>query len=203
MKFIPYKTICKLLKGIRTVSAFPKTLYNLCFRARKIWWGTASAIWIINFILIGAKKLWTYRQDQLQAAQNQGSNGANENLHQQPQHNALQLNNTIHNQDVMSIKQDVLVCLVAVSMVLGTYIGSFLVDNNGEYYIVVRFFFNYNAMFLARAFLIPVIFFVMNKHARRHVKTTFWNEWAPDFIQVYNPNRVVEIELNNNPRIRV
>ena len=38
---------------------------------------------------------------------------------------------------------------------------------------------------------------------RRHVKTTFWNEWAPDFIQVYNPNRVVEIELNNNPRIQV
>ena len=104
-------------------------------------------------------------------------------------------------------------------MVLGTYITSFLVDKNRDDHLAVmtlflvekndqnlealRFFFTFNALFFARAFLVPVMFFVMNKHVRRHVKTTFWNEWAPDFIQVYNPNRVVEIELNNNPRIRV
>ena len=121
-------------------------------RARKVWWGTFIAILVADNIAIGAKKLWIYRKDQLQTAQNQGAIVVDKNLHQQPQHNAFQLNNARHNQ---------------------------------------------------RAFLMPVLFFVMNKHARRHVKRTFWNEWAPDFIQVYNPNRVVEIELNNNPRIRV
>ena len=182
------------------ISASAKTFCN--FRARKVWWGTFTVILITNFSLIGAKKLWTYRKDQLQAAQNHGGNAAIENL-QQPQHNALQLNNAIHNKDVMSVKQDLLVCLVAVSMVSGTYITWFFIDKNRQDHLATKFFFNFNALFLARAFLVPVVFFVMNKHARRHVKTTFWNEWAPDFIQVYNPNRVVEIELNNNPRIRV
>ena len=182
---------------------FSKTLYNLYFRARKVLWVTFSVICIFNYILIGAKKLWTYRKDQQQAAQNQGGNVANINIHQQPQHNAMQLNNAIHNQDVMSIQQDVLVCLVSVGMVLCSYITSFLIDKNREDQLAVRFFFSFNARFLARAFLVPIVFFVMNKHARRHVKRTFWNEWAPDFIQVYNPIRVVEIELNNNPRIRV
>ena len=124
-------------------------------------------------------------------------NIAIENVHQQPQQNALHLNNAIHNQDVTSIPQDVLVCLVSVGMVLGTYISSFLIDKNGTCHLAVRFFFHFNALFLARAFVLPVIFFAMNKHARRHVKTTFWNEWAPDFIRNYNLNRVVEIGLTN------
>ena len=160
-------------------------------------------ICIVNYVLIGAKKLWTYRK--LQAAQMQGRNIAIENFQQQPQHNALQINNAIHNKDVMSITQDVLVCLVSIGMVLGTYITTLFIDKNREDHLAVRFFFNFNAAFLTRAFLVPVVFFAMNKHARRHVKTTFWNEWAPDFIQNYNPNnnRVVKIELSNYPSVPI
>ena len=69
-------------------------LVHLCnCRARLVWRSTFLAILIANYIAIGAKKLWTYRKDQLQAAQNQERINANENLHPQPQHNALHLNN--------------------------------------------------------------------------------------------------------------
>ena len=126
------------------------------------------------------------------------------NNNQHTPNNALQLNNAIHNKDVMTIRQDFLVCLVALGMVLGAYLTSFMADTNSAIGLATKWFFVFHASFLARALIFPVIFFAMNKHARGHVKTTFWNEWAPDFIQVYNPNRVVEIELtNNNPRIQV
>ena len=163
-----------------------------------MWWGAFIAILLADNIAIGAKKLWIYRKDQLQAAQNQGAIVVNKNLHQQPQQNALQLNNARHNQDLTTWRQNILACLIFVGMILGPYMTLFLVEKN-ENLEALRFFFTFNILFLARAFLMPVLFFVMNKHARRHVKRTFWNEWAPDFIQVYNPNRVDEIELNNDP----
>ena len=200
MKCISLEPICKSQTHFRTIDAFQKN-YVFYFRARKVWWSTFSVICIVNFVLIGAKKLWTYRK--LQAAQNQGGNIVIENLQQQPQHNALQLNNAIHNKDVMSITQDVLVCLVAVGMFLGTYITSLFIEKNRKDHLAVRFFFHFNAHFLARALIVPVVFFAMNKHARRHVKTTFWNEWAPDFIQNYNPNGFIEIELTNHPSVSI
>ena len=164
-----------------------------------MWWGTFIVILVADNIAIGAKKLWIYRKDQLQAAQNQGAIVVNKNLHQQPQQNALQLNNARHNQDLTTWRQNILACLIFVGMILGPYMTLFLVEKNDQNLEALRFFFTFNTLFLARAFLMPVLFFVMNKHARRHVKRTFWNEWAPDFIQVYNPNRVDEIELNNDP----
>ena len=113
------------------------------------------------------------------------------------------MNNAIHNQDVMSLKQDFVVSFICAGMVLGSFIASLFIQRNSPENLALKFYFNYNALSIARGLLVPVVFFSMNKQARRHVKTTFWNEWAPDFIQVYNPNRVVEIELNNNPRIQV
>ena len=88
-----------------------------------------------NFTAIGAKKLWNFRKDQLQAAKNKGGiiGATNQNPHQQqsPNH-ALQLNNDIHNRDVMNIRQDFLVCLIAICMVLGTYLTSFLSTRGGH-----------------------------------------------------------------------
>ena len=155
-----------------------------------------------NFTAIGAKKLWTFRKDQLQAAKNKGGiiGATNQNPYQQqPPNHALQLNNDIHNRDVMNIRQDLLIYLIAICMVLGTYLTSFFVDKNSKNDIAITWFFNFNSVFLARALFVPVVFFVMNKYARRHVKATFWNEWAPDFIQNYNPNKVVEIKVANYP----
>ena len=143
----PIRKLWQLFKThFKTISAFSKTLWNFYFRARKAWWSTFSVICIVNYVLIGAKKLWIYRKSQ--AAQNLGGNIAIENLQQQPQHNVLQVNNAIHNKDVMSITQDVLVCLVLIGMVLGTYIMSFLIDKNCQDHLAVRFFFNFNAAFL-------------------------------------------------------
>ena len=191
------------------LSPIPQKIFNssytLIHRARKVWYGTSLAILVANFTAIGAKKLWNYRRDRLEAARNKDRIIATANVsqHQQPQNQAWQFNNAIHNQDVMTIRQDILVCLIATCIVLGTYITSFFVDKNSKNDIAIKWFRNFNAVFLARALLVPVVFFAMNKHARRHVKTTFWNEWAPDFIQAYNPNRVVDIELNRKPRIGV
>ena len=161
-----------------------------------------------NFTAIGAKKLWNFRKGQLLAAKNKGGiiGATNQNSHQQqPPNHALQLNNDLHNRDVMNIRQYFLVCLIAICMVLGTYLTSFFVDKNSKNDIAIKWFYNFNTVFLARALLVPVVFFAMNKHARRHVKTTFWNEWAPDFIQNYNPNnkRVVKIELSTYPSVPI
>ena len=41
----------------------------------------------------------------------------------------------------------------------------------------------------------PILFFIFNKNARRHVKVTFW-DWAPDWLHRFNPDRVEQIELN-------
>ena len=118
-----------------------------------------------NFTAIGAKKLWNFRKDQLQAAKNKGGiiGATNQNPHQQqsPNH-ALQLNNDIHNRDVMNIRQDFLVCLIAICMVLGTYLTSFFVDKNSKNNIAITWFFNFNTVFLARALLVPVVFFGMS-----------------------------------------
>ena len=56
---------------------------------------------------------------------------------------------------------------------VGPYMTLFLVEKKNQNLEASRFFFTFNTLFLARAFLMPVLFFVMNKHARRHVKRTF------------------------------
>ena len=41
----------------------------------------------------------------------------------------------------------------------------------------------------------PMLFFIFNKNARRHIKVEFW-DWAPDCFHRFNPDRVEQIELN-------
>ena len=163
-------------------------------------WLTHGTIIAINFVSTGAKKLWNYRKEQLQAVQFQihGNNIVpNGHQNQQPSNNNFMFNNAIHNKDVLNFKQTILVCIIAVGIVVGSYVSSLLINKTSKFHLGVRFFCNHHIIHLAQVILIPVIFFTFNKHARRHVKMTFWNEWAPEFIQVYNPNRVVGIELSN------
>ena len=163
-------------------------------------WTVSSIIIVINFLAIGAKKLWIYRKEQIQAAQHQV---INQDQQPQEQNNALLFNNAIHNDDVMNMKQHIIVCAIAVGLFLLTYLSSFLLDKDSNNYLAIRFFIIEQAKFLVRSVLLPIIFFAFNKDARRHVKTTFWNEWAPDFLQTHNPNRVEEIRLRPNPTSRV
>ena len=47
---------------------------------------------------------------------------------------------------------------------------------------------------LSRGIFFPILFFMVNEAARKHVKTYFW-EWAPDFIQQFNPDGVFEVNI--------
>ena len=175
-------------------------LFSFDYSQIKILWIVSSTIIVINFLAIGAKKLWIYRKEQLQAAQLQV---INQNQQPQQQNNAFLFNNAIHNDDVMSMKLHIIACTIAVALFLLPLLSSFFIDKNSKNHLAIRFFIIEQAKFLARAVLLPIMFFAFNKDARRHVKTTFWNEWAPDFLQAYDPNRVQEIKLKPNRTLRV
>ena len=40
----------------------------------------------------------------------------------------------------------------------------------------------------------PILFFMLNETARKHIKIHFW-EWAPDFLQQLNPDRVFDVKI--------
>ena len=40
----------------------------------------------------------------------------------------------------------------------------------------------------------PIFFFMLNETARKHIKIHFW-EWAPDFLQQFNPDGVFEVNI--------
>ena len=144
--------------------------------------------------------MWNHRKEQLQAAHHQV---INQDQQPQQQNNALFFNNAIHNDDVVNMKQHIIACAIAVGLFLLTYLSSFLLDKDAKNYLAIRFFIIEEGKFLARSVFLPIVFFAFNKDARRHVKITFWNEWAPDFLQTYNPNRVEEIRLRPNLSSRV
>ena len=64
-----------------------------------------------------------------------------------------------------------------------------------------NFLINYRLTSLFSLICTPLVLLLSKKEARQHVKFLFWNEWAPDFIQVYNPIRVPEIRLNQIPKV--
>ena len=45
-------------------------------------------------------------------------------------------------------------------------------------------------MQICHGILIPMLFFMFNELARKHVKTYFWEEWAPEWLHFLNPDRV-------------
>ena len=165
-------------------------------------WIVSSTIIVLSFLAIGAKKLWIYRKEQIQAAQHQVLNHDRQQQHQQ-QNNPLLFNNAIHNNDVMNMKQHIIACTVAVALFVLPLLSTYFIDKKSKNYLAIRFFIIEQAKFLARSVFLPIIFFAFNKDARRHVKVTFWNEWAPDFLQTHNPNREGEIRLRPNPSSRV
>ena len=103
----------------------------------------------------------------------------------------------------MNMKQHIIACTVAVALFVLPLLSTYFIDKKSKNYLAIRFFIIEQAKFLARSVFLPIIFFAFNKGARRYVKVTFWNEWAPDFLQMYNPNRVEEIRLRPNPSSRV
>ena len=43
--------------------------------------------------------------------------------------------------------------------------------------------------------IVPLTFFIKNERARIHMKSYFWEKWAPDYLQQRNPNRPYKINV--------
>ena len=155
-------------------------------------------ICLINLIAICVKKFWNWRKEKIAASQNQLPNIQNAN--NLPQNNGP-FNNAIHNSDVTSF---VNLFLLVMTVVLGwiiRVISLSFIDKSESIQVAINFFINYKLTSIFSLICAPLVLLVSKKEARQHVKFLFWNEWAPDFIQVYNPNRVHEIRLNQIPKV--
>ena len=76
-----------------------------------------------------------------------------------------------------------------------------MIDEVGNAKIALYFFVTNRIVHITLLIISPLVLLVSKKEARQHVKFLFWNEWAPDFVQVYNPNRVHEIKLNPTRKV--
>ena len=153
-----------------------------------------GTICFANFIAVGVRKLWHHIKAKLAASQNPHQ----ANIANQPNANNPPglFNNARHNSDVTSLKNIFLFCLIAAILyvIKGIFFG--MIDEVGNAKIALYFFVTNRIVHIALLIISPLVLLVSKKDARQHVKFLFWNEWAPDFVQVYNPNRVHEIKLN-------
>ena len=113
-----------------------------------------------------------------------------------PMNNGFAFNNAIHNKDVLSSKLFATIVIVMLCIGLSIVLSGLFIDQSNPEHIAMRFFILFIATSIFRAIICPIMLFVMNEKARNHVQSLFWNEWAPDFLQSYNSNRVQEIRLN-------
>ena len=101
-----------------------------------------------------------------------------------------QFNNIIENRSSMLPYQTISIMLIMLMSYLPVFIISdrMLVENT--YLVPLR----ETPVQLGGGLFIPIIFFILNDTARKHVKIHFW-EWAPDFIQQFNPDGVFQINI--------
>ena len=155
-------------------------------------------ICLINFIAIGGKKFWHWRKEKIAGSQNQLPNVQIDN--NLPQNNGP-FNNAIHNSDITSFQN---IFFLVMTVVLGWIIRAVslsFIDKSESNQVAINFLINYKLTSLFSLICAPLVLLVSKKEARQHFKFLFWNEWAPDFIQAYNPNRVHEIRLNQIPKV--
>ena len=159
-----------------------------------------ATICLTNYIAIGCKKLWHWRKEKIAASQNQQLDIQNQENPAPPNNNCL-FNNSIYNTDITSLKNLLLVIIVAVSLWVIQGILLSLIDTSDGDQVAMKFFVMNRFHTVLFMFVSPIVLLVTQREAKQHVKYLFWNEWAPDFMQVYNPNRVHEIELNRCSKV--
>ena len=166
---------------------------------RASWWIAMGTICLVNFIAVGIRKFWHHRKAKLAASQNPHQ----ANIANQPNANNSPglFNNAIHNSDVISLKNIFLFCLIGASLKVVRMILFVIMDEFGNAKIALYIFITNRITHITLFIISPLILLVSKKDARQHVKFLFWNEWAPDFVQVYNPNRVHEIKLNPTRKV--
>ena len=160
---------------------------------RASWWIAMGTICLVNFIAVGIRKLWHNRKAKRAASQNphQGNIANQPNANNSP---GL-FNNSIHNSDVISLKNIFVFCLIGATLHVTKGILFGMIDEVGNAKIALYFFVTNRITHITLLIISPLVLLVSKKDARQHVKFLFWNEWAPDFVQAYNPNRVHEIKL--------
>ena len=101
-----------------------------------------------------------------------------------------QFNNIIENRSLLTSHQSffIMLFMLMAHIPVMTISDKMLVEN--PYLVPLRAI----PVQLSGGLFIPIIFFILNDAARKHVKIHFW-EWAPDFLQRFNPDRVFEINI--------
>ena len=101
-----------------------------------------------------------------------------------------QFNNIIENHSLMTSYHSIFIMLIMLMSYIPVWTISDrnLVEN--PYLVPLR----ETPLQLTGGLFIPIIFFILNDTARKHVKLHFW-EWAPDFLQWLNPDRVFEVNI--------
>ena len=156
-------------------------------------WIILAIVCMINFLAIIGKKLWIWRKEKKTAAsgiqlQQEVQNPSN--------NNGFVFNNAIHNKDVLSSKLLAIILIAMLCLGLSIVLSGLFIDQSNSEHVAIRFYILFTASSIVRAIICPILLFLMNENAKSHVKSLFWNEWAPDFLQSYNPNRVHDIRLN-------
>ena len=156
-----------------------------------------ALICLTNYIAIGSKKFWHWRKERNSASQNVQANIQNqENV---PQNNGF-FNNSIYNTDVTSLRNIFLIIIVVMLLWIIRGVSLSLIDKTESNQVAMQFFVTNrlsNTMFMVVS---PLALLLSKYEARQHIKFLFWNEWAPDIIQTFNPNRVHEIK-QTHPKV--
>lgn len=161
------------------------------YRYRKVWWITMGVLCVMNFIAISANKFWHWRKEKMTISQSQNN----------PSQNNEPFNNTVYNSDVTSIKNLFFLFLTVALAGIIRAVSLTLIDKDESSQIAFQFFVNYKVISTFSLICAPLVLLISKKEARQHIKFLFWNEWAPDFVQAYNPNRVHGIGLTIKPSI--
>ena len=149
---------------------------------------------MLNFLAIVGKKLWIWRKEKKATA---SGIQLQQEVQNPPMNNGFAFNNAIHNKDVLSSKLFTIIIFAMLCLGLSIVLSGFFIDQSNPEHIAMRFYILFTVGSILRAIICPILLFVMNEKARSHVKSLFWNEWAPDFLQSFNPNRVHDIRLNH------
>ena len=177
------------------LSLVPSCVFQTLFfcRTRRALWIIVAIVCMLNFLAIGGKRLWIWRKEKNVAASGIQLQSQVQN---EPINYGFAFNNAIHNMDVLSSKLLAIIIIVLLCIGLSIALSGLFIDQSNPEHIALRFFILFTTSSIFRAFICPIMLFITNENARTHVRSLFWNEWAPDFLQSYNPNRVQEIRLN-------
>ena len=137
---------------------------------------------MLNFLAIGGKRLWIWRKEK-----NAGVQLQPEAQKAPMKNNGFAFNNMIHNKDVLSSKSLAIIVIVMLCIGLSVVLSGLYIDQSNPEHIAMQFCIIFTSSSIFRAIVCPILLFFMNENAKNHVKSLFWNEWAPISFRVIIP----------------